>query len=50
MNVGPVAAIREIEELNIGHHIVSRAIIVGVREAVREMIDAIRAARGEVGG
>jgi pyridoxine 5-phosphate synthase len=50
MNVGPVAAISEIEELNIGHHIVSRAIIVGVREAVGEMIDAIRAARGEVGG
>src|SRR5919199_4315610 len=36
-NVGPVAAISEIEELNIGHSIVSRAIFVGLAEAVREM-------------
>ena len=36
-NVGPVAAIAEIVELNIGHAIVSRAIFVGLREAVREM-------------
>ncbi|HTL51870.1 MAG TPA: pyridoxine 5'-phosphate synthase [Planctomycetota bacterium] len=36
-NVGPVAAIAGIEELNIGHSIVSRALIVGLTEAVREM-------------
>src|SRR3978361_312815 len=29
-NVGPVAAIPEVEELNIGHHVVSRAIFVGL--------------------
>ena len=40
-NVGPVAAIPEIEELNIGHSIVSRAIFVGLAEAVREMRRAI---------
>jgi pyridoxine 5-phosphate synthase len=36
-NVLPVAAIPEIEELNIGHSIVSRAILVGLERAVREM-------------
>ena len=36
-NVGPVAAIPEIEELNIGHSVVSRAIFVGLREAVHEL-------------
>src|SRR5512137_2160140 len=36
-NVGPVVAIREIEELNIGHSIVARAVLVGMERAVREM-------------
>ena len=36
-NVQPVAAIDGIEELNIGHHIVSRAIRVGIGAAVAEM-------------
>jgi pyridoxine 5-phosphate synthase len=44
-NVGPVAAIPEIEELNIGHSIVSRAVFVGLREAVREMRETMNAAR-----
>jgi pyridoxine 5-phosphate synthase len=44
-NVGPVAAIPEIEELNIGHSIVSRAVFVGLDRAVKEMHDAMRAAR-----
>jgi pyridoxine 5-phosphate synthase len=44
-NVGPVAAIPEIEELNIGHSIVSRAIFVGMAESVREMRSAMQAAR-----
>ena len=35
LNVVPVAAIPEIEELNIGHSIVSRAVMVGMRSAVR---------------
>ena len=36
-NVRPVAAIPEIEELNIGHSVVSRAIFVGLVEAVHEL-------------
>ena len=44
-NVGPVAAIPEIEELNIGHSIVSRALFVGLVAAVREVRDAMDAAR-----
>ena len=44
-NVGPVATIAEIEELNIGHSIVSRAIFVGLEASVREM----RAAMGRGG-
>ena len=44
-NVGPVAAVPEIEELNIGHSIVSRALFVGLDRAVKEMRDAMHAAR-----
>jgi pyridoxine 5-phosphate synthase len=44
-NVGPVAAIPEIEELNIGHSIVSRAVFVGLDRAVKEMREAMNAAR-----
>jgi pyridoxine 5-phosphate synthase len=40
-NVAPVAAIPEIEELNIGHSIVSRAVLVGMAAAVREMLQAL---------
>jgi len=36
-NVEPVAALPGIRELHIGHAIVSRAVFVGMREAVREM-------------
>jgi pyridoxine 5-phosphate synthase len=45
-NVTPVAAVEEIEELNIGHSIVSRAVLVGFERAVREMAEIIRRARG----
>jgi pyridoxine 5-phosphate synthase len=41
-NVGPIAAISEIRELNIGHAIVARAIYVGLERAVREMIAAVQ--------
>ena len=44
-NVGPVAAIPEIEELNIGHSIISRAVFVGLDRAVKEMREAMSAAR-----
>jgi pyridoxine 5-phosphate synthase len=49
-NVQPVAALDGLRELHIGHAIVSRAIFVGMREAVREMkrlmIDARAGRRG----
>lgn len=41
-NVAPVAAIDAMRELNIGHAIVSRAVFVGLREAVREMKQAMK--------
>lgn len=44
-NVSPVAAIAEIEELNIGHSIVSRAVFTGMEAAVAEMAQVIRRAR-----
>jgi pyridoxine 5-phosphate synthase len=45
VNVGPVAALPEIEELNIGHAIVARAVLVGMERAVREMKELMREAR-----
>lgn len=47
-NVGPVAAIAGIEELNIGHSIVSRAVFVGLAEAVREVRTAMDIARARI--
>ncbi len=44
-NVQPVAAIAEVEELNIGHSIVSHSIIVGIEAAVREMRSLVDSAR-----
>ena len=44
-NVGPVAAIPEIEELNIGHHVVARAVFVGLATAIEELRAAMDAAR-----
>lgn len=44
-NVEPVAAIREISELNIGHSIVARAVFVGLKAAVAEMKALMRGAR-----
>jgi pyridoxine 5-phosphate synthase len=41
-NVGGVAAQSELSELNIGHSIVARATLVGMEQAVREMVEAIR--------
>ena len=40
-NVSPIAEIQGMEELNIGHSIVARAVFVGMAEAVREMKDLI---------
>jgi pyridoxine 5-phosphate synthase len=44
-NVAPVAAIPECEELNIGHSIVSRAVLIGMEDAVRQMAELVRRAR-----
>jgi pyridoxine 5-phosphate synthase len=44
-NVTAVAAIPEIEELNIGHSVVSRAVMAGMRTAVEEMLHLVRGAR-----
>jgi pyridoxine 5-phosphate synthase len=45
-NVAAVARIPDIEELNIGHSIVSRAIFTGLADAVREMRRVMDSARG----
>lgn len=44
-NVGPIAAISIVQELNIGHAIVARALFYGLAEAVREMKRLMTAAR-----
>lgn len=44
-NVGPVAAIPGVEDLNIGHHLVARAVFVGLPRAVSEMLSAMRRGR-----
>jgi len=44
-NVGPIAALPELHELNIGHAIVADALFVGLEEAVRRMQARLRAAR-----
>src|SRR5688572_4957329 len=44
-NVAPVVRIAEIEELNIGHSIVSRALFIGLPDAVREMRRVMDSAR-----
>ncbi|HEV2854024.1 MAG TPA: pyridoxine 5'-phosphate synthase [Thermoanaerobaculia bacterium] len=45
-NVGPVAALPGMEELNIGHSIIARAVIVGMEAAVKEMLAAMGASKG----
>ncbi len=41
-NVGPIAAVPEIVELNIGHWLVCRAVTVGMTRAVQEMLAAMK--------
>jgi len=43
-NVGPIASIRQVEELNIGHFLIGRAVVVGMAAAVQEMLQAMHAA------
>lgn len=47
-NVIPLAALPEIEEVNIGHSIMARAILVGMERAVSEMRALLREAPGRV--
>lgn len=41
-NIAPVVALGGIEEYNIGHSIISRAVLVGMERAVREMVELVR--------
>ncbi|MBV8199360.1 MAG: pyridoxine 5'-phosphate synthase [Acidobacteria bacterium] len=41
-NVGPVAALPGMEELNIGHALIARAVLAGMAAAVKEMLAAMR--------
>ena len=42
-NTAPIAALPFIEELSIGHAVISRAVMVGLDKAVREMLNIVRA-------
>ena len=42
-NVGPIAHLAHMEELNIGHALISRAVLIGMEAAVREMLQAMHA-------
>jgi pyridoxine 5-phosphate synthase len=44
-NVSPIASIREIDELSIGHAIITRALMVGLDRAVRDMLRLVRKPR-----
>jgi pyridoxine 5-phosphate synthase len=44
-NVSLIAKIKEIEELNIGHSIISRAVFCGLKEAILQMKQIIEKAR-----
>jgi pyridoxine 5-phosphate synthase len=44
-NVQPVAAIRKIEELNIGHSVIARAVLTGIERSVKDMSRILRRAR-----
>jgi pyridoxine 5-phosphate synthase len=47
LNVIPIARIPEVEELNIGHSIISRSMFVGIEQAVREMKEVLHRVRVE---
>ena len=44
-NVKPIALLPFVEELNIGHSIISRAVFVGLENAVKEMLKLIRSSQ-----
>jgi pyridoxine 5-phosphate synthase len=47
-NVEPIAEIPQLNELNIGHGVIARAVFVGLRDAVSEMRDLMRVAQSRV--
>ena len=47
-NTARIAALETIEELSIGHSVISRAAYVGIDQAVREMLDIIRQAQNSL--
>lgn len=49
-NVRPVAAIEDIEELNIGHSVISMAVLIGIERAVRDLKTILVAARAPAPG
>jgi pyridoxine 5-phosphate synthase len=49
-NVGPIAAIQQIVELNIGHFLIGEAIFVGLDASIREMRRLMDIGRGEAIG
>ena len=49
-NVAPIAGLPVVEELNIGHSVVSRAVLVGMERAVSEMKEILRRAREGTAG
>lgn len=44
-NVGPIAAIPQVLELNIGHFLIGEAVFIGLAESIRQMREAMDAAR-----
>jgi len=42
VNIRPIALLEDIEEVSIGHAIISRAVFVGLEDAVREMVRLVR--------
>ena len=45
-NIKPVAAVKEIDEVSIGHAIIVRAMLVGLERAVKEMVKLVKGKRG----
>ena len=43
VNVAPIVRLPHIVELNIGHAIIARAVLVGLDRAVREMVELLKA-------
>jgi pyridoxine 5-phosphate synthase len=42
INVRRISQIRGVEELNIGHSIIARSVIIGIEKAVKEMLELCR--------